>query len=343
MRNVSADLLRIICCLMIIGIHATPDYSLMVKINAPNIILYQSLIIQSLVRIGLPVFFMMSGYFLLNRKTEPLLTGYRKRFISLLIPFLIYAFVNYYFQHKNIFDKEGISGFFRLLVESKTAISTHLWYVYVLTGIYLVYPALKVITDSITSEKALSAIVVIAVICSWSSYEGQIPKIWADYKSVVPLPKIDLWVGYFLIGGLLQRIDAPKKLTILLFAASLPIQIIATWASVNKFGFDLKPYDFGINMFFASSMLILFVNNIHIPSSSLSAKVICFLAPYTYGIYLIHIVIMKLISDYFSVPSVVEMVTIKTICYMVTVFIASLICAIIIDNLLIKRIVSFAR
>lgn len=343
MRNVSADLLRIICCLMIIGIHSTPDYSLMIKINAPDIVAYQSLVIQSIVRIGLPVFFMMSGYFLLNRNKEPLLIGYKKRFASLLIPFFIYAFMNYYFQHGDTFEKEGLSGFFRLLLESKTAISTHLWFVYVLFGIYVVMPAVKVVTDSIPIDKSLISIVVIAVICSWFAYENQLIKIWPDYKMLIPIPRIDLWLGYFIIGGLLYRVKISKKSSILLLAISLPVQILFTWLSVNSIGFDTKPYDFGLNMFFSASALILCVNNIPINNQSLISRIILFLAPYTYGVYLIHIVVIKWISDYFSVPSMVEMVFVKTITYMLMVFLISFIIAFLVDNLIVKRLISLFR
>lgn len=343
MRNVSADLLRIICCLMIIGIHATPDYSLMVKINASDIVVYQSMIIQSIVRIGLPVFFMMSGYFLLNRKNEPLLIGYKKRFASLLIPFFIYAFLNYYFQHGNVFEKEGITGFFRLLLESKTSISTHLWFVYVLIGIYIVMPAVKVVTDSIPTDKSLVSIVVIALICSWFAYENQLAKIFPDYKMVIPIPRIDLWLGYFVIGGLLYRVNISKKSSAFLLAISLPIQILFTWLSVNNLGFDTKPYDFGLNMFLSASAMILFVNNIPVQNNPLISRVVLFLAPYTYGIYLIHIVVIKLVSDYFSVPPVVDMVFVKTISYMFIVFLISLVIALVIDNLLVKRIISLLR
>lgn len=343
MRNVSADLLRIICCLMIIGIHSTPDYSLMVKINAPDIVVYQSLIIQSIVRIGLPVFFMMSGYFLLNRNNEPLLIGYKKRFASLLIPFFIYAFLNYYFQHGSIFERDGVSGFFRLLLESKTAISTHLWFVYVLFGIYIVMPAVKVVTDSIPTDKSLISIVVIAVICSWFAYENQLTKIWHDYKMLIPIPRIDLWLGYFVIGGLLYRVNISKKSSFLLLAISLPVQVLFTWLSMNDFGFDTKPYDFGLNMFLSASAIILFVNNLSFQKQSLISKIVLFLAPYTYGVYLIHIVVIKWISDYFSVPSVVDMVFIKTIAYMLIVFLISLAIAFLLDNLIVKRLIALFR
>ncbi|EFH7844097.1 acyltransferase family protein [Escherichia coli] len=343
MRNVSADLLRIICCMMIIGIHSTPDYSMLVKLKEPDAIVFQSLIIQSVVRIGLPVFFMMSGYFLLNRNSESLFLGYKKRFVSLLIPFFIYAFLNYYFQHEDIFEREGVSGFFRLLLESKTAISTHLWFVYVLTGIYIIIPAIKVVTDSIPNDKSIIAIVVIAIICSWFAYENQLAKIWPDYKIIVPIPRIDVWLGYFVIGGLLYRVDISKKSAFLLLVVSLPIQILFTWLSENSLGFDTKPYDFGLNMFLSASAMILFINKLSIQNHSFFSKVILFLAPYTYGIYLIHIVVIKWVSDYFSVPLVVNMVIVKTISYIFIVFILSLVIALLVDNLIVRRIISLVR
>ncbi|WP_139788228.1 acyltransferase family protein, partial [Morganella morganii] len=64
-RNYSIDLLRVFCCVLVIGIHVVPTYSPPYNINANNV---QIIIMQSIVRVGLPVFFILSGMFLLNNK-----------------------------------------------------------------------------------------------------------------------------------------------------------------------------------------------------------------------------------------------------------------------------------
>ncbi|EOX8391301.1 acyltransferase [Salmonella enterica] len=340
MRNVSADLLRIICCMLVIGIHSTPNYALMVETNQSAMIIYQSMVLKAIVAIGLPIFFMMSGYFLLNKPSNNLLSDYRKRFVTLLVPFFIYAFINYYFLHKEMFYNEGVSGFFRLLCESQIAIATHLWFVYVLLGIYIVSPALKVITNAIPKEKSIYAIIIIALICSWPQYEYQLPKIFTWYKSVIPLPRIDLWVGYFVIGGLLAKADIRRPLALKLFYCSVAIQILFTWLSVNKYGFDTKPFDFSLSMFFVACMLTIVVTGIKIQSESLLGRLILWIAPYTYGIYLIHMLILIWITAYFSVPTVTEWVTLKALVYIPTVFVLSLALAFILDNLVVNRIVN---
>ena len=339
MRNVSADFLRIICCLLVIAIHVTPDYGTMVKTGQSDLIVYQSLFTQAIVRAGLPIFFIMSGYFLLNRKTENLWSGYRKRLTTLLIPFFIYAFINYYFQHNDAFYRKGISGFFELLYKSPTGISVHLWFVYSLLGIYIVYPAIKVITDSIPDKKVVQSLIFIAVICCWPQYEHQLGKLITGYHNIIPIPQIYLWLGYFIAGGLLQRVKLERSTAWRLFAASLVIQIAFTWLSVNRFGFDTKPYDFSVSMFFFSSMLTLIVTGTKFDNEKPVAKVILFLAPFTYGIYLIHIVVREKVSYIIGIPPVVDYLAIKTIFYVIIIFTASLITAIIFDKMLVIHVV----
>lgn len=340
MRNISADLLRIICCMFVIGIHSTPNYALMVETNQPTYIILQSMILKAIVAIGLPVFFILSGWFLLNKKSNNLISEYRKRFVTLLVPFLIYAFINYYYFHTETFDKEGVRGFFKLLFESQIAIATHLWFVYVLLGIYIVLPALRIVTDAIPKNKSIHAIIFIAFICSWPLYEYQIPKIFSGYKSIIPLPRIDVWVGYFIIGGLLARVKIRKEIALKLFGLSLIIQILATWLSVNKYGLDPRPFDTGLSMFFVSCMLTIVITGIEFSNNSLSAKVITWIAPFTYGIYLMHMILLVIISKYFSIDTVVDLVAVKTLIFMPAIFFSSLIIVYVIDKLIVNKIIS---
>ncbi|WP_258317647.1 acyltransferase family protein, partial [Escherichia coli] len=61
----------------------------------------QTLFAQSIVRIGLPIFFMLSGYYLLNRNTSNPLSFYRKRLPAIILPFIIYSLVHYYIINWN--------------------------------------------------------------------------------------------------------------------------------------------------------------------------------------------------------------------------------------------------
>ncbi|MDC6784400.1 acyltransferase [Escherichia coli] len=339
MRNVSADFLRIICCLLVIAIHVTPDYATMVKTGQSDLIVYQSMFTQAIVRAGLPIFFIMSGYFLLNRKTENLWSGYRKRLATLLVPFFIYAFINYYFQHNDAFYNKGIGGFFELLYKSPTGISVHLWFVYSLLGIYIVYPAIKVITDAIPLDKTAHSLIFIAVICCWPQYEHQLGKVITGYHNIIPIPQIYLWLGYFIAGGLLQRVKIKRSTTWKLFAASLAMQVTFTWLSVNSLGFDTKPYDFSVSMFFFSSMLILIVTGTHFDNDKPASKIILFIAPFTYGVYLIHIAVREKVSYYLGIPAVVDYLAIKTMLYVIIIFAISLFAAIVIDKMVVNHVV----
>ncbi|HCO4247835.1 TPA: acyltransferase [Escherichia coli] len=343
MRNVSADLLRIICCMLVIGIHSTPNYSLMIKINESHSIIYQSMFMKAIVSIGLPVFFIMSGYFLLNKKNGNLLPEYKKRITTLLIPFFIYSFINFLYFHYPLYQSDGVYGYFRLLTSSRVAISTHLWFIYFLLGIYLIYPALKVITDAIPQNKSIIAIVVIAMLCAWGQYEPQLNKLITFYKPLIPLPRIDVWVAYFVIGGLLARVKIGRKKVSQLFFLSLVIHFILTWLSVNRLGFDTRPFDSGIGMFFVSCMFTLFITGIEINNKSKISKIIVWVAPYTYGIYLMHMVILVFISKTFSINTVVDMVIAKTVIFMPLIFLLSFVATIAIDKLIVNRIIALVK
>lgn len=77
-RDTSIDLLRVVCCMLVIGIHVTVDYSLTVNKGMDSFIQIQSLLMNNIVRVGLPVFFVISGYFLLNKKINNIFYGTKK-------------------------------------------------------------------------------------------------------------------------------------------------------------------------------------------------------------------------------------------------------------------------
>ena len=136
-NNVYLDLLRIVACLCVVGIHTEDG----------------GLILNRIARLGLPLFFLLSGYFLLPKcDDEHVGSFYYQRFMKILIPFLCYGvfYGCWIFQTGRILAKptlENVWGAVRYIPNSVIdnlyqPIYFHFWFMFSLIGLYLLFPFL---------------------------------------------------------------------------------------------------------------------------------------------------------------------------------------------------------
>lgn len=131
-RNISLDILRILACLGVIVIHTagSPIYHNMVE--SGTVWYNECLVMDALVRWSVPVFAMLTGFFLLDSRKEltikKLLTKYVLRVaVALVVWSAFYAFT----LHKSIYPFGSQEG--------------HFWYLGMVIGLYLSLPILRMI------------------------------------------------------------------------------------------------------------------------------------------------------------------------------------------------------
>ncbi|MCE4257861.1 acyltransferase family protein, partial [Escherichia coli] len=59
-----------------------------------------ALLLNPVFRVSLPLFFMISGYLILNSKIDSLFEFYKKRIKTIALPFLFFSFIHYCFFHQ---------------------------------------------------------------------------------------------------------------------------------------------------------------------------------------------------------------------------------------------------
>lgn len=148
------DVLRCIAIYLVIGLHCIGD-ALENKdlFNTPTWWVMD--VLSGVVRMGVPLFFMISGCLLLtDPRTDDIGEFYRRRLGKLIPPFLVWDLI--YFLYK-CFTEEGWTvnevGFFRELAGLGS--KYHLWFVYQMLALYLLMPFLKRIIDHSTDRELL--------------------------------------------------------------------------------------------------------------------------------------------------------------------------------------------
>lgn len=248
----------------------------------------------TLSRIGVPFFFLTGGYLLLS-KNEDLWAFFRKRATRIVVPFLVWSIL-YDIQNSRPFAEAGLT--FDALAGMVVRIlsiprEAHLWFFYSLIGLYLVTPMLRVfVSNAKESELRYFIALWFAVKPILLLVEGFTP-IRIGFEVYYAAG----YLGYFLLGYYLSRMEITARLLRLAFFVFVPSYLF-TFA---VFYFDLPPAhnesvlrDYpSLNIVLMSLGAFILVRYLadKVPASwiRLSSKA----SPVVFGIYLIHPMLLR--------------------------------------------------
>ena len=136
------DNLRVIATIGVIFIHVSSDYVPMTgTVSMYNF--WIGNLFDSASRFSVPIFVMISGALLLP-KDYPIATFLKKRISRLLLPFMFWSLfyiahsINYEIHQGNKMGVMEIARF--VFVQFRDGSSLHLWYIYMIIGLYLFVP-----------------------------------------------------------------------------------------------------------------------------------------------------------------------------------------------------------
>jgi len=185
-------------------------------------------------RVGVPLFFLISGYLLLS-KQEDLLTFFQKRASRIIIPFLVWSII-YDVQNSDAFSSsvtlEGIlKMFIRILRGPREG---HLWFFYSLIGLYLLTPILRVFVAKARRSEILYYIALwfLAMPILF------IVEAFTPFKNGFEIYYTGGYVGYFLLGYVLGGLETKPPL----LWSALGLFMISFIFTFAVFHFNLPPH-----------------------------------------------------------------------------------------------------
>lgn len=149
------DKLRILATIAVITIHVSSNLFYHKPIGSFS--WWTGSTFDAIARFGVPIFLMISGALLLPKKEE-IKVFYKKRLHRILIPFLLWLTIYYIrsLPHNVTFSKAS----YLLLHGICSGTSYHLWYIYMLVGIYLVIPVVRIWIQN-TSDRGIRIILIL--------------------------------------------------------------------------------------------------------------------------------------------------------------------------------------
>jgi len=169
----------------------------------------------TLSRNGVPLFFMLSG-FLLLQKQEPPATFLRKRAARILLPLIVWSLIYDIFSNQALsqsgFTAEAVFRLFLRLMRGPRA--AHLWFFYALIGLYLFTPILRLYIASARQVDLLYYIglwfLTVPVL--------KILEAWTPLRVGFELQMFSGYIGYYLLGLYAGRLHcSPEKRIVALF------------------------------------------------------------------------------------------------------------------------------
>lgn len=313
-KNNYISYLRVIATVFVILIHASTGF--LNRFDADSFDWNYANWINSATRCSVPIFVMLSGALLLHKDEETLLF-YRKRIPKLFYPFAFWTIIYliYYFYR---YTKFSILSSEKIIAIAQDKIlhgaNAHLWYLYMIIGLYLAIPYLRKIINQVSIRELEIFLVLwfISMIVMNKFYYPVVPKFDLTFFSG--------YLGYLVLGYYLsvKSFNWNKWMYIIGYVviSIFTVYMTYTWSlSANKYNPHWYNYVFP-NTALAAGFLFIFFKKI-IPQDAKLPKWIQIVDEYSFGIYLVHILplnhIHPFVSKYMSKVYVIPLATLLTI------------------------------
>jgi surface polysaccharide O-acyltransferase-like enzyme len=229
----SADLIRTIAILLIILLHAAAFPPEIPAEITPQVMYgwFTADVYATLGHMGVPLFVMLSGFLLLepSKVDEPLGTFFKKRFNRIGLPFIFWS-IFYFFWNSYV---HGVALTFDNAVEAAfSGAYVHLWFLYLLVGLYLVTPLFRVLVRYLDWNrfKYLMALWFVGTVTV------QLINVFGSFSFNPVIFVFTGWMGYYLLGVFLQKINVQKSILVLAAALGLAGAVLGAYVSTALIG-----------------------------------------------------------------------------------------------------------
>lgn len=240
---------------------------------------------DSITRFAVPLFLMISGALLLH-KQESAKIYFKKRLSKLLIPFVVWSFIYYLYKSDGSIQ---ITEFIQQLFSGK--VYYHLWYFYIIIPLYLLIPVIRKVIASIPSQYIFFYAITSSIIVT-----AQNILLLGRWEIAIFSNPFSTSLAYLMLGYALTHRELRVKYVhglaivslIVIFIGTYYASLIANNGKVNEALYD--PFGLPVLMYTVCIFYLVKGSN---SSRWQSTKSLHFISKYSFGIYLIHPLVLN--------------------------------------------------
>lgn len=305
-KDYNIECLRVMSCILVVCIHVANYYSRGYGEISEGSYVF-SLLVNAAARVAVPIFFMISGSLLISEPVSlsKCLKRTRNMLGALVLWSSIYLVWNNYYR--------GVGYDFHQILDRP--VKLHLWYLYVLAGLYLILPFLQCMLSHMP-KSLYSYFILLWLGCL--CINEILFQLHIDVKYPVPMVGDSCYLGYFLMGYFLKnsldqiplRAGKCGLLSALCLLTAMGETLFVTWKKGihNEHFFEYR------NLWIALGAILLFVSVLKKKDRQYSHGVkrgLDMISRHSFTIYLCHVLfldVMKLemrpreISAFIGIP-----------------------------------------
>ena len=294
--RVHVDLIRTVGIVLVIIVHAAIEpHPIVETMDLTEVVRWFTVnTYDSLARSSVPLFVMISGALLLQpAKVEPIRVFLKKRTVRIGLPLIFWGAI--YFVWRFLVNQEAFSP--SIVVQGVlTGPYYHFWFLYMLFGLYLITPVLRVLT--VHATRGIMRYFMVLLIFGTAVMPPRV--LLSGVAFELKIFAITGWITYFLLGYYLLETRARTSILVGLWLTAVFSTNIGTYAVTSLAGGHrgLVFLDFlSVTVVLASSSLFLLLGKVspiglerRFPRGS---KLIHFIGQSTLAIYLLHVIVLE--------------------------------------------------
>lgn len=300
--SVPVDLIRTIAIVGVILLHAGNDLTIQ-QVNTLEIFRWCTVdVYQSIGRVGVPLFVMLTGALLLapQKGTESLSVFFKKRWVRIGLPFIFWLII--YFLWDFLVNQQAVTANF-IIQGVLSGPSYQFWYIYMLVGLYLLTPVLRVMM----AHAERSVIKFSLVLWFIGSAILPVVDLLTPYRLDINLLVIPSYVGYYVLGAYLINVRVKRSFLVAFMALGVALTAIFTYAMAATIGGAAMYYfqDYvSPTMVLTSVMLFLLLNSFPAPpeqpkedANSIGRKLLRLISENTLAIFFFHLMVLEILQN----------------------------------------------
>lgn len=341
-RDPSYDYLRVIATFGVIVIHVCA-----MEWRKLDVFSYEWTVINGIdaaVKFSVPIFFMISGRFMLDSSKNNSIQKIISKCKSLLIAFLFWTSIYFLLNMFRVLRSGDslVANYKWITIEFFTG-EYHMWFIYAILGLYLVTPLVQlIVADKKSTQYFLILFFAFGVILPVVEMLPSVGILVKNIDEEITFTFATGYVGYYVLGYYLYKWPLTKKVSRYIYIGAIISLIysvlITTFVSRNKNQADEDFVSYlSFNVAIISIAIYTFINHFYATKN----ENICILriSKSSFGIYLIHPLILWLFEWIGLVPSAFQVILSIPIISMLAFLISITIVSILQRNKILSRFV----